>query len=209
MTGGVFLMMFFPTLYLAQVKGYSPIEIGLAYLPWPVAMAGAGTVAQKIIAKKGPKPALSTGLLIVAAGLFALGFLDGDSSYATGILPGMLLTAVGAGFAWAALFLVASVGVSPRRAGLINTSQQLGSAIGPAAISSVAASYTSNLLIDHVAPNLALAKGFDRGLMIGAAVLVASALAAIIGLRSSDGRHTAEPQAEQVPVVGLEPALGD
>jgi MFS family permease len=76
---------FFPTLYLAQAKGYSPIQIGLAYLPWPVAMFGAGRVAQKVIARWGPKPAIGIGMLIQAGGLVALSFLSADSSYAGGL----------------------------------------------------------------------------------------------------------------------------
>lgn len=217
MAGGMFVMMFFPTLYLSQVKGYSPIEVGLAYLPWPVATALAGTLAQKIITKGGPKPALWAGLLILAAGLFHLGLLDADSSYADGVLPGMLLTAVGAGFAWAAMFLVASVGVRPEESGLasglIDTSQQLGSAIGLAALSSVAAAYTLDLVDSGIPANEALVRGFDRGFMIGGMLLLVSAAVVIIGIRSSDGRHVATPDQpadpDREPVIALEPALGD
>jgi EmrB/QacA subfamily drug resistance transporter len=216
MTAGLFVMMFFPSLHLAQIKGYSPIEVGLGYLPWPITMAAAGIWAQKIIAKAGPKLPLWLGLLIVAAGVFAMGFLDPGDSYAAGILPGMILTAIGAGFAWAALFLVASVGVKPEESGLasglINTSQQLGSAIGLAALSSVAAAYTSDLIGGGTSADLALTKGFDRSFMIGAVLLLASALTALLGLRSADGRYTQviEPQqSEHTPVINLEPALGD
>jgi len=109
----------------------------------------AGRVAQKIIARWGPKATLWPGLLIEAIGLFAMGFVHQDTSYAAGVLAGLILTAVGAGFAWAALFLMASVGVkreeSGLASGLINTSQQLGGAVGLAVISTVAAAYTSNL----------------------------------------------------------------
>ncbi len=217
MTGGMFVMMFFPTLYLAQVKGYGPIEVGLAYLPWPIAMAAVGGVAQKVIAKAGPKLPLSIGLVIVGAGLFHLSFLETDSSYASGILPGMLLTAIGAGFSWASLFLVASVGVRPEESGLasglINTSQQLGSAIGLATLSSVAAAYTADLIAGGATPNDALVEGFDRGFLIGAVILLVGAAVVIVGLRAADGRHTPRPdeQAErgQTPVINLEPALGD
>ncbi|NMO52344.1 MFS transporter [Actinoplanes sp. TBRC 11911] len=218
MTGGVFVMMFFPVLYWAEIKGYSPIKVGLAFLPWPAAMAVASTFAQKLIGKAGPKAALWPGLLIIAGGLFWLGFVHPTSNYAGDFLPGMLLTAIGAGFAWASLFLVASVGVKPEESGLasglINTSQQLGSAIGLAILASVAAAYTSSLVADGTPANDALVKGFDRGFMIGAAVLVASALVAFLGLRARDGRHTpeetpVEPSPDEVPSVALEPAMGD
>jgi MFS family permease len=132
----------------------------------------------------------------------------------------MLLTAIGAGFAWASLFLVASVGVKPEESGLasglINTSQQLGSAIGLAVLASLAAAYTKNLVGGGTAPNDALVKGFDRGFLIGAAILLASALVAFVGLRYRDGRHTPEAAPaveaeaeEQVPVISLEPVMGD
>jgi predicted MFS family arabinose efflux permease len=214
MRGGQFVMLFFPTLYLAQVKGYSPIETGLAYLPWPVTMFLSTKVAQKIIARRGPKLAVWTGLVIDAAGLFVLGFLHADSSYAAGVLPGIILTAVGTGFAWASLFLLSSVGVKPQESGLasglINTSQQLGSAIGLAVISSVAAAYTSKLVTGGTGAAEALSKGFDRGFLIATAVMAASAVVAVIGLRSSDGRHgAAESKRQEVPVPSLEPAMGD
>ena len=220
MVGGLFVMMFFPPLYWAEVKGYSPIEVGLAFLPWPAAMAVASTFAQKLIAKAGPKAALWPGLVIIAGGLFLLSFLGAGDAYASSFLPGMLLTAIGAGFAWASLFLVASVGVKPEESGLasglINTSQQLGAAIGLAILASIAAAYTKNLVGSGTGANDALVKGFDRGFLIGAAILLASALVVFLGLRYRDGRHApeaapaVEAQAnEEIPVISLEPALGD
>jgi predicted MFS family arabinose efflux permease len=221
MRAGLFVMMFFPTLYLGEVKGYSAIEIGLAYLPFPVGMFVAGRFGQRVIAKAGPKLAVWAGLFIEAVGLFTITFLDADSSYAGGVLPSMIITSIGAGTAWAALFLMASVGVkreeSGLASGLINTSQQLGGAIGLAALSSVAAAYTSSLVSDGVSANEALTKGFDRAMMIAVVIMLAAAVAGFVGLRSSDGRHREappepkpEPQSEEdVPVIGLEPAFGD
>ncbi|GIF74633.1 MFS transporter [Asanoa siamensis] len=213
MRAGMFVMMFFPTLYLADVKGFSPIQNGLAYVPWPVAMFVASRFAQRIIAKAGPKATLLPGLVILAGGLFALSFSDANSSYAAGVLPGMLLTAIGAGLAWAAMFLTASVGVQPGESGLasglINTSQQLGSAIGVAIISSIAAAYTSDLVGRGAGANEALVKGFDRGYLIGTFVMLGAAAVALFGLRRTDGRHAPAPRREEVPVTNLEPALGD
>ncbi|NMO52342.1 MFS transporter [Actinoplanes sp. TBRC 11911] len=211
MRGGLWVMMFFPTLYLAEVKDYSPIKNGLSYLPWPAAMFVAGKVAQKIIVSRGPKLAIWLGLLIEAAGLLALSFLGPDSSYLAGVLPGLLLTAIGAGFAFAALFLVASAGVRPAESGLasglINTSQQLGAAIGLAVLSSIAAAYTGDLVAHGTGAAEALTKGFDRGFGIAAVIMVAAALVALIGLRSSDGRRVPAPV--RAEVTNLEPVLGD
>jgi MFS family permease len=213
--------MFFPTLYLGEVKGFSAIEIGLGYLPFPIGMFVFGRVSQKIIARTGPKLTVWLGLFIEAVGLYLLTFLDADTSYAAGVLPSMIVASIGAGIAWGSIFLMASSGVkreeSGLASGLINTSQQLGGALGLAALSSVAAAHTSSLLGDGVGANEALAKGFDRGMLIAAFVLLAAALIAVAGLRSQDGRHRAEPPKPQperlteddVPVIPLEPVLGD
>jgi EmrB/QacA subfamily drug resistance transporter len=218
MRSALFVTLFFPTLYLGEVKHYSPIEIGLAYLPWPVGMFVFGRIAQKIIPKLGPKATLWPGLLIEAIGLFTMGFARQDTSYAVGVLPGLILTSAGAGLAWAALFLTASVGVkreeSGLASGLINTSQQLGGAVGLAVISTIAAAYTSDLVRGGgIGANEALSRGFDRGYIVAAIVMLGAAVTAAIGLRSSDGRHVPVPakqeQSEEVPVISLEPVLGD
>jgi hypothetical protein len=99
MVAGLFTMMFFPTLYLAQIKGSSPIKVGLAYLPWPVAMAAAGNVAHRLGKYVGPRIPLAVGLAFVAVGLFTYGRLPAGGSDATDVLPRMILilTAIGAG----------------------------------------------------------------------------------------------------------------
>ncbi|NMO55340.1 MFS transporter [Actinoplanes sp. TBRC 11911] len=128
----------------------------------------------------------------------------------------MLLTAIGAGLAWAALFLTVSVGVhhgeSGLASGLINTSQQLCSAIEVAVISSVSAAYTSSLIRGGTSPSDALVKGFDRGYLIATIIMLASAAVALVGLRFTDGRRAPAPvttEPDEIPVTGLEPALGD
>jgi EmrB/QacA subfamily drug resistance transporter len=196
-SGGLFVMMFFPTLYLAENMGYSPIEIGLAYLPWPVAMMIAGSIGQKFIGKAGPRLLLTVGLLFVAVGLLTFVRLPVYGSYAADVLPGMLLTAVGAGLVFTPAFMVATTGVAPEESGLasgiINTSQQLGAALGLAVTSSLAAGYTAHLLAGTGARDIpaamqssALVEGFQRGFTVAAAIVLASALIAAFGLRKAD-----------------------
>jgi EmrB/QacA subfamily drug resistance transporter len=223
MRGALFTMMFFPTLYLGEVKGFSAIEIGLGYLPFPVGMFVAGRLGQKIIARTGPKFTVWVGLFIEAVGLYLITFLDENTSYAAGVLPSMIVTSIGAGIAWGSIFLMASVGVkreeSGLASGLINTSQQLGGGIGLAVLSSVAAAYTTHLVTDGAGAHEALTKGFDRGMLIATFIMLAAAVLAFVGLRSSDGRHREAPPApkqpeqqlteDDVPVIPLEPALGD
>jgi EmrB/QacA subfamily drug resistance transporter len=215
---GLFVNMFFLPLYLAQVKGYSAIEVGLAYLPWPVVMAVSASVAQRVMAKFGPKHLMWIGLLITAVGMYMFGQQSPTDSYAAGVLPGVILTAIGAGFAWGGLFLVSSVGVTAEESGLagglINTSQQLGVAVGLAILSSVAAAYTKSLIGSGTAVNDALTKGWDRSYVIAAVILLVAAAAVLVGLRSADGHHAAaaapaEPEVVAAPAVPLEPAMGD
>jgi len=190
MVAGLFVMMFFPTLYLQDVLGYSPIKTGLAYLPWPAMMIAASGVAQQLLRRFDPRPTLVAGLLLVSGGLFSFHSLPAGGSYASDILPGFLLTAAGAGLAWATLFLLATSGVPAGEAGLasglINSSQQLGSAIGLAVAATVAAAYTAHLL--HGLPAAAtvsqhaaaLGQGFQRGFLVAGAVAAAAAVAGAI-----------------------------
>ena len=213
MVGGLFTTMFFPTLYLQQIFGYSPIETGFAYLVWPVTMAVAGGVAQKLIAKFDPRPTLVVGLLFVAGGLFSFHSLPPDGSYVANVLPGLLLTAIGAGLSWATLFLLATMGVpvedSGLASGLINTSQQIGAALGLAAMSTVAAAYTASLLpqaTTAVEQAAAMGDGFARGFLVAGFLPLAGAVLAAIGLpklraASSDDIALAEAEAA-VAVAG-------
>jgi predicted MFS family arabinose efflux permease len=212
MVAGMFTMMFFPTLYLAQVRGYSPIKVGLAYLPWPVAMAAAGTVAQRLVGRISPRVPLGVGLAFVAAGLFTFTRLPAHGSYAADVLPGMLLTAIGAGLAWANLFLVATTGVSHEEsgvaAGIVNTSQQVGAALGLAVLSSIAAARTSHLLFGHPAAALhdhALVQGFQRGFLIGGIIVAVGALVALVTVPPTRPAGTPQPdlvQAEEAEIAG-------
>jgi EmrB/QacA subfamily drug resistance transporter len=205
LVGGQFTMMFFPTLYLQDVHGYTPIETGLAYVPWPVAMAVAAGFGQKLIGRFGVRPPLVVGLALSAAGLLTYSGLPTDGSYVADVLPGMLLTAVGAGLAWAALFLAATHGVAVAEAGLasglINTAQQIGSALGLAALATVAATRTADLLGSSPNPSPdaqadALVAGFQRGFTIGGVIVAAAALVALVGLRHAEAPAPAAAEAE-------------
>jgi EmrB/QacA subfamily drug resistance transporter len=195
MVAGLYAMMFFPALYLGQIKGYSPIEVGLAYLPWPASMAVAAGVGQKLVKQIGVRVQLVVGLVILAAGLFTFGHLSVGGSYAADVLPGMIVTAVGAGLAWAVLFLVATTGVAPHEnglaSGIVNSAQQVGAALGLSILSSIAAARTSHIVghaaVAGVAGDRALVLGFQRGFVVGGAIVLVSALAALIGVRRTDG----------------------
>jgi predicted MFS family arabinose efflux permease len=201
--GGMFTMMFFPTIYMQDVLGYSPVETGLAYLPWPVAMAAAAAVGQKLISRFDVRVPLVTGLILVSCGLFTYSGLPGSGSYAGDVLPGMLLTAVGAGLSWAALFLTATAGVEMAEAGLasglINSAQQIGSALGLAALATVAARRTEDLLASggSISRADALVDGFQRGFTYAGVVVALAAAVALVGL------HQRHPVAAGAPAAGI------
>jgi EmrB/QacA subfamily drug resistance transporter len=196
--GGQFTMLFFPTLYMQEVLGYSPVKTGLAYLPWSVAFVFSSPIGQRLIPRFGARPMLLIGLIMVAAGLFLLNRLPEHASYAADLLPSLILNSIGAGLCFATLFLMGTVGVSSDEAGLasgiINSSQQLGAAIGLAALAAVAANRTAHLL--HVAGatrSYALTGGFHRGFLAAGAIDIVAAVIALVTLRRTDLERSSEP----------------
>jgi nucleotide-binding universal stress UspA family protein/MFS family permease len=218
---GLFSTLFFPTLYMQQVLGYSPIQTGLAYLPWPVALIAASALGQRLIPRFGAQPTLVVGLAVAAAGLFLISRIPDNGSYVADILPGFVVNAAGTGLTYATLFLLATAGVRNEEAGLasgiISTSQQLGAAIGLAALASVAASRTSHLLGGASGSpeerTHALVAGFQRGLLVASFLIVAAAAVAIIALRRRDLDQTSEgapePGTTDVPAVSANGNQGE
>jgi EmrB/QacA subfamily drug resistance transporter len=192
---GQFATLFFPTLYMAEVLDYGPIESGLAWLPWPLAFTAASALAQRLIPRFGARPTLVVGLAVGAVGLFMISGMSEGGSYASDLLPGFVVNAAGAGLVYPTLFLTATVGVRSDEVGLasgvINTSLQIGSAIGLAALASVAASRTSDILSGSPqAETHALVEGWQRGILGGTLLLLAAGVVATLALR----RHDRAPQ---------------
>jgi len=197
--GGQIVTLFFPTLYMQDVFGYSPIKTGLAYVVWPVTMVVTAAIGQKLVRRFDPRLILAAGLLIVSGGLFAFHSLSVHGSYPADVLPGLLLTAAGTGLGFATLFFLATANAPVQEAGLasglINTSQQLGSALGLAVLSTIAASHTASLL--HGASSAAqragaLTAGFDRGFMIAAIIPLSAALIVILVIPRINRQGTPE-----------------
>ena len=158
----MFLML---TLYMQQVLGYSPMKTGVAYL----AVAGTAivwsAVAAQLVTRLGVKPVLVVGMVALTAGLVWFTQVSVDGSYVDDLLPGFLLVGVGLGFSFVPISIAALAGVRPTEAGLasglINTSQQIGGALGIAALSTIATSRTA----DAVASGTAQAAGARRRLL--------------------------------------------
>jgi EmrB/QacA subfamily drug resistance transporter len=205
MVAGMFGMFFLGALYLRQVLGYDALEIGLAYLPVTIAI---GTLslgyAEKLITRFGARTTLLPGLVLIAAGLALFSRAPVHASYAADVLPAMLLMGIGAGLVFPALMTLAMGGVDPSEAGLasgiVNTSLQVGGALGLAVLATLSSTHTKHLLAAGHSDASALTGGYRLAFLIG----VGFALAAVtVGatvlqrVRAPEGAaaelHDAEP----------------
>jgi EmrB/QacA subfamily drug resistance transporter len=194
----LFSMFFFISLYLQDVLGYSPIDTGIAYLPLAVGIILAAGVASQLVTRVGFKSPLIAGILLVAGGLLWFSHVPATGgSFARDVLGPSLLAGVGFGLAFVPVTIAAVTGTEPREAGLasglINTSQQVGGALGLAILATVANSRTQSLLHAGVHGSaVALAKGFDRAFLLGAGFAVAGAILAAVLISSRDSHEHSE-----------------
>jgi EmrB/QacA subfamily drug resistance transporter len=147
---GMFAMFFFVTLYVQQVLGYSPLKAGLAFLPVTGGIMIGAAVAQKGISVLGPRAQVIVGIAFAATGQFILTGIPWNGSYLGDVLPGLLFIALGMGMTFVPITLMATTGVadddSGLASGLLNTSQQVGGALGLAILSTVAFNHTGSAL---------------------------------------------------------------
>ncbi len=202
---GFLSVFFFLTLYMQNVLGYTPIQSGSAYLPVTLGVAIAAGVSTQLIPRIGTRPIIVTGTLIAAAGMYFLSRIPIDGSYLTDLLPGLAVMSLGLGAVFVSVTTAANAGVPAGQAGLaaglLNTSLQLGSALGLAVFSAIATAHTSDLLTGGTAPLPALASGFGRALLASSIALLA---AAVIALRATNTRGQA-PQPSQPPPTPVSP----
>lgn len=185
-----FVSVFFVlTLYMQGVLGYPPIKGGAAYLPVTAAIAIAAGLSSRLFARTGTRPVIVIGALIAAVGTWYLSRIPVHGSYANDLLPGLLIMAVGIGAVLVAVTTAANAGVPADQAGLaaglLAASQQLGTALGLAIITGIAAARTSALLAAHAPPAVALTGGFQRALLTCAIFLLG---AGVIALRATSTR---------------------
>src|SRR5258708_7849221 len=186
---GFVSLFFFLTFYMQDVLGYSPIRGGSAYLPVTVGIVVAAGISSRLFARTGTRPVIVASSLIAAAGIYYLSRIPVDGSYLTDLLPGLIILSVGLGAVLVAVTTAANAGVAPDKAGLaaglLATSQQLGTALGLAIFTAIATARTSALLAAQAPPAAALTGGFQRALLTCAIFLVA---AAVIALRATNTR---------------------
>jgi EmrB/QacA subfamily drug resistance transporter len=189
---GITSMFFFLTLYMQNVLGFSQIQTGLAYLPLCFGVAVAAGVSSQLLAKLGTRPVMAVGALIAAVGVFWLSRVPVGGSYATDLLPGLLIASLGLGSVFVAVTTAGNEGVPADQAGLaaalLNASQQVGGALGLAALSAVATARTTHLLERHTPQPVALTSGFRDALL---ACSVCLAAAALFALRTANTRGEA------------------
>jgi EmrB/QacA subfamily drug resistance transporter len=200
---GFLPMFFFLTLYMQTVLHYSPIQTGIAYLPLTGGFIIAAGISSQLFARIGTKPVTLVGAVVAAGGLYLLSQIPVDGSYVSDILPGLLIVSVGLGGVFTSLTTAANAGVDQDKAGLaaglLNTGQQLGAALGLAILSALATSRTDSLL--HVGDSVAQAAtdGYQRALMVGAFFVLAATVLAIF----APNNRQSEPVIEEEPLLDL------
>jgi EmrB/QacA subfamily drug resistance transporter len=204
----LFSMFFFISLYLQNVLKYSPILTGLSYLPLAVGIILSAGAASQLVTRFGFKPPLITGMLLIAGGLLWFSQVPAPGGhYASDILGPSILAAVGLGFAFVPVTIAAVTGTEPHEAGLasglINTSQQVGGALGLAILATIANSRTQSLFHAGVhSTSVALTKGFDRAFLIGAGFAIVGAILAALLISSRDSRqHAIEARRDDAAAV--------
>ena len=191
---------FFLTLYMQNILRYTPIQGGSAYLPVTVGIAVAAGISSRLFARTGTRPVIVAGSLIAAAGVSYLSGIPVHGSYLTSLLPGLIIMSIGLGAVLVSVTTAANAGVPADQAGLaaglLSTSQQLGTVLGLAIFSAIATARTTALLATHAPPATALTGGFQRALLACAVFLLA---AAIIALRAANTRGEPAAQPGHLP----------
>jgi EmrB/QacA subfamily drug resistance transporter len=196
--GSMFAWFFLSALYLQLVLGYSPLEVGLAFLPGNLVMGALSIgLSAKLVMRFGIRLPLAAGLSLAALGLLLFARAPVDGNFVVDVLPAMILLGLGAGMAFNPVLLAAMSDVEPTEAGLasgvVNTSFMMGGALGLAVLASLAASRTDSLLASGDSELAALTGGYHAAFLVGA--LFAVAAAAIGGLLLRQGAY-AGAQAE-------------
>jgi EmrB/QacA subfamily drug resistance transporter len=185
--GGLLAMFFFMTLYLQQVLGLSALETGLAFLPFSVTMGIGSAAVGRLPDTVDARLPISAGLVVAAVGLYLMGTLGVDSSYAGGVLPALVVTAFGLAVAFAPVMGLATGDAEERdgglASGLMTSAQQIGGAIGIAVMITIATSHTTDAAAAGTGQAAALVEGFQAAFRVEAAVMLAAALVAAATLR--------------------------
>jgi EmrB/QacA subfamily drug resistance transporter len=187
----LFSMFYFISLYLQRVLGFSALKTGFAYLPLALTIVVSAGVASQLVERIGVKPTLTFGLVSIAVGLAWFSQVDAGGSYLSDVLGPSIVAAVGLGFSFVSVTIAAVAGVSNDQAGLasglVNTSQQVGGALGLAVLATIANS-TTNGLPGGARNPVALTEGFQDAFMVGSGFAIAGAILSLLLLRHRELR---------------------
>jgi predicted MFS family arabinose efflux permease len=205
----LFSMFFFISLYLQQVLGFDALETGLGYLPLAGGIIVSAGIASTLVTRLGVRPVLVAGLLLTAVGLLWFSQISVGGSYVTDILGPSLVSAFGLGFAFVPMTIAAVSGVENHEAGLasglINTSQQVGGALGLAILASLANSRTGDVVAGGDPMPVALTEGFQRAFTVGAGFAILGAILAMVLISGHASRKHKEAaqrgEVEAIPVA--------
>jgi EmrB/QacA subfamily drug resistance transporter len=204
---GLFAMFFFASLYVQQLRGYSPVKAGLAFLPFTFGIVIGATLAQQLIKRLDVRVVTVSGLSLATVGMLLYTQLSLSGSYFAQLFPAVAVTSIGMGLAFVPVTLLATTNVPHEDAGLasglFNTSQQIGGALGLAILSTLAATRTSHKLHGIASPTThqhasALVSGYHLAFLIGAVLMAVAIglLAALIRKRDVAQIH----ELEELPV---------
>jgi EmrB/QacA subfamily drug resistance transporter len=211
--GALFAMWYFVSLYLQGVLGYSPLRTGFAFLPQTLAIIVGAQVAARLLLRVGPSPLLVVGTLSSAAGLMWFGQVGVHTQYWTGFFVPSVLVALGLGLSFSPLAFAATQGIAPREqglaSGLVNTSRQIGGAMGLAALATIATTRTQDALRvvgTHPQVPQALTDGYTLAFKISAVICLAATVAALAvpgrARRAVEAQSTQGEPAPELVVAG-------
>ncbi len=206
LVAGMFGMFFLGALYLEKVLDYSALEIGLAFLPTTIVMGGLSLgFSEKLIMRFGPRNILIPGFIMVTIALLLFARTPVDGNYVTDLLPPFLLIGIGIGTSFPGIMTLAMSGATPQDAGLasglVNTSMQVGGAVGLAVLATLSTERTEHLEAAGRATASALTSGYHLAYLVGAGLAFASVLIAIFVLK--------QPEPVEEPVTAPEAAVSE
>ena len=214
---GMFGMFFLGALYLQRVLHYDALEIGLAFLPATIVMGVLSLrYSERLIMRFGARRTLLPGLVLIAAGLALFAQAPVDGSYVRDVLPVMIVLAFGIGVSFPALMTVAMSGATQEDAGLasglVNTSMQVGGALGLAVLATLSATRSHDLTDAGRSAASALTSGYELAFLIGAGLVVAAIVVAVTVLRPDEQvepEAQGEPESQRRRAGGAAPAYSE
>ena len=207
----VFSQFFLGTLYMQQVLHYSAIETGVAYLPLTLTIIVLANVAQNAVTRIGVRRVLPVGLALAAGALVLLTQLPANGHYFFDLFPAFLLSAVGLAFTFVPMTIAALMGVEEADAGvasgLLNTTQQIGGAVGLAAASTIATTFTTRYVDSHAGASTLSGSALTYGFHITFYVLAGlAALAALLGALMIESQPPVEAEVTAIDAIPVEEA---